>query len=172
METTIDSTSRDEPVVVMTRIFDVPREVLWEALTTPEHVAQWFGGHGFSSPVCEMDLRPGGAWRHVMRAPDGSQFPVNSVFVEIVEPERLVWKSQRKVSATEVAEVTHTTTLENIGGKTRWKLVARFATFEDRDVSVKMGFARMVSQGIERLAAFTEAANRRPAARRDAASHE
>ncbi len=156
MKPIIDSTSTEEPVVIMTRIFDVPREVVWEALTTPEHVAQWFGGHGFSSPVCEMDLRPGGAWRHVMRAPDGSEFPVNSVFVEVVAPQRLVWKSQRRVSATETAEVTHTTTLEDLGGKTRWKLVARFADYADRDTSVKMGFAQMVGQGVERLGDFLE----------------
>jgi len=156
MKPIIDSTSTEEPVVVMTRVFDVSREVVWEALTTPEHVARWFGGHGFSSPVCEMDLRPGGIWRHVMRAPDGSEFPVNSVFVEIVEPERLVWKSHRKVSATEISEVTHTVTLESLEGKTRWKLVARFATFADRDISVKMGFAQIVGQGVERLGGFLE----------------
>jgi uncharacterized protein YndB with AHSA1/START domain len=156
MKPTIDSTSTEEPVVTMTRVFDAPREMVWEALTRPEHVAQWFGGHGFSSPVCEMDLRPGGVWRHVMRAPDGSEFPVNSVFVEVVEPERLVWKSHRKVSATETSEVVHTTTLENLDGKTRWTLVARFASFADRDISVKMGFANMVGQGVERLGEFIE----------------
>ena len=59
----------DEAVIVMTRIYEAPRDLVWEVITEPRHVAQWWGGPGFSNPVCEMDVRPGGLWRHVMRFP-------------------------------------------------------------------------------------------------------
>ena len=72
MSTTIDAASKERPVIVITRWFDAPRPLVWTAITTPAHVAQWYGGPGFTSPVCEMDLRPGGAWRHVMQAPSGA----------------------------------------------------------------------------------------------------
>src|SRR3979411_319027 len=93
MTATIDISSMDEPVIVITRIFDAPRELVWTAITDPKHVALWYGGPGFTNPVCEMDLRPGGIWRHVMQAPNGAQFSINSVFLEVIEPERLVWKT-------------------------------------------------------------------------------
>jgi len=52
----------DEAVIVMSRIFDAPRPLVWKAMTEPEHLVQWWGGHGFTNPVCEMDARPGGRW--------------------------------------------------------------------------------------------------------------
>jgi uncharacterized protein YndB with AHSA1/START domain len=58
--------------------------------TDPHHVAQWWGPHGFTNPVCEMDVRPGGALRIVMRAPDGTDYPMTETFREIAAPERLV----------------------------------------------------------------------------------
>jgi uncharacterized protein YndB with AHSA1/START domain len=77
--------------LIMTRIFDAPRELVFKAWTDPKHVARWWGPNGFTNPVCEMDLRPGGSFRIVMRAPDGVDYPTTGVFREIVEPERLVF---------------------------------------------------------------------------------
>src|SRR5258708_17136866 len=91
MLTSLDAESATDAVIVLTRLYDAPRELVWKAITDPRHVAQWYGGQGFSSPVCEMDVRPGGQWRHVMRAPNGMEFPVNSVFIEVTPPERLGW---------------------------------------------------------------------------------
>ncbi len=88
----IDSTSREQPLIVMTRTFDAPRAVVWEAFTNPKHIARWFGGHGFVTLECEMDVRPGGLWHHVMRLPDGGELVMNVVFTEVVKPERLVWQ--------------------------------------------------------------------------------
>lgn len=81
-------TERD---VVLTRIFNAPPELMFKLWTDPLHVAQWWGPHGFTNPVCEMDVRPGGALRIVMRAPDGTDYPMKGVFQEIVAPERLVF---------------------------------------------------------------------------------
>jgi uncharacterized protein YndB with AHSA1/START domain len=83
MKLTLDGSSTNDPVIVITRMFDAPRELVWIAITDPKHVAHWYGGQGFTNPVCEMDLRPGGAWHHVMQAPNGTRFTINSVFEEV-----------------------------------------------------------------------------------------
>src|SRR5262245_19835210 len=77
--------------LTITRMFDAPRALVFKAWTDPGHVAQWWGPKGFTNPVCEIDLRPGGALRIVMRGPDGIDYPTTGVFREIVEPERLVF---------------------------------------------------------------------------------
>lgn len=77
--------------LVMTRVFDAPRELVFKAWTDPRHLAQWWGPKGFTNPVCEMDVRAGGALRIHMRAPDDVVHPMTGVFEEIVAPERLVF---------------------------------------------------------------------------------
>jgi uncharacterized protein YndB with AHSA1/START domain len=85
------STPSDRELVAV-RIVDAPRALVWEVHTRPEHVVKWMlGPDGWSMPVCEIDLRPGGRWRYVYRKDDGSeQFELGGVFREIVPPERLV----------------------------------------------------------------------------------
>src|SRR5580700_2538193 len=80
-----------EREVTITRLFDAPRELVFQAWTDPQHLAQWWGPKGFSNPICEADARPGGAWRIVMRGPDGAKYPCGGVYREIVESERLVF---------------------------------------------------------------------------------
>ncbi|MDB6088134.1 MAG: putative glutathione S-transferase-related transrane protein [Gammaproteobacteria bacterium] len=153
MTSTIHAASPDEPTIVITRMFDAPRELIWKAITDPKQVALWFGGQGFTNPVCEMDVRPGGTWHHVMQAPNGPQFTIDSVFLEVVEPERLVWTSvpDPKRNPPPPAPV-NTVTLEVHGAQTKWTLVARFSSIEERDRAAQMGFARMISEGAERVA--------------------
>jgi len=79
--------------LVMTRVFDARRKMVFAAWTDPKQVSQWWGPTGFTNPVCEMDVRPGGAIRIDMRAPDGTIYPMTGVFVEIVPPERIVFTS-------------------------------------------------------------------------------
>src|SRR3984957_63515 len=79
--------------LITTRIFDAPPEVVFRAWTAPERLKRWWGPKGFTNPVCEVDLRPGGAIRIHMRAPDGVVYPMTGLFVEIVEPERLMFTS-------------------------------------------------------------------------------
>lgn len=152
-----DASSATEAIIVMSRIFDAPREKVWEALINPEHVARWFGGKGFTSPVCEMDVRPGGIWRHVMRAPNGMEFPMECVFLEVVKPEKLVWQNvDHGKKAGGPPTCVNTVTLEDLGDKTKWKLVARFNSIAERDMSVQMGFALMVEEGCTRLNELVE----------------
>jgi uncharacterized protein YndB with AHSA1/START domain len=157
MTAIIDVSAVDRPVIVITRDFDAPRELVWQAITDPKQVALWWGGPGFTNPVCEMDVRPGGVWHHVMQAPNGTRYTVDSIFEEIVAPERLVWRTVKDPGRNPPPPTSlNTVTLETRGPQTRWKLVTLFDSFADRDLSAKMGFAQMVSMGTDRLAAYLE----------------
>ena len=84
------SASSNKGELIITRILDAPRQLVFKAWTDPKHVAQWWGPKGFTNPVCELDARPGGAIRIDMRGPDGVVYPMKGVFRDIVEPERIV----------------------------------------------------------------------------------
>jgi len=140
-----------EPVLIMRRHFEAPPELVWRALTDPKHVAQWYGGHGFQNPVCEMDVRPGGLWRHVMRTPDGSEHELLFVFVEVVKPERLSWRSADYGQGGGPHQNLMTVTLEADGRQTRWTLVTRFASLEDREQAQRIGFATVLAEGTDRF---------------------
>lgn len=77
--------------LVLERIVDVPRELVWSAWTTPEHVKKWFTPAPWTTIDCEIDLRPGGIFRTVMRSPEGEEFPNVGCYLEVVEHERLIW---------------------------------------------------------------------------------
>ena len=87
-QTATDAAARE---LVLTRIIDAPRELVFRMWTDPVHLAKWWGPRDFTNPVCEIDFRPGGALRIVMRAPDGTDYPMGGIFREIVTPERLVF---------------------------------------------------------------------------------
>src|SRR3982074_2584510 len=79
--------------IVLTRVFDAPRELVFQAWIEPKRMAEWWGAHRFTNPAWELDVSPGGAIRIDMRGPDGVVYPMKGVFHEIVEPERLVFTS-------------------------------------------------------------------------------
>ena len=85
--------ANEERELVLTRVFDAPRELVFKLWTDPKHVAQWWGPHGFTNLVCELDLRPGGAILIDMRGPDGIVYPITGVYQEVVRAERLVFTS-------------------------------------------------------------------------------
>lgn len=115
--------------IVTTRVFDVPRETLFKAWTDPEQLALWWGPKGFSNTFQEFDLRPGGFWRFVMRGPNGVEHPNESVFVEILEPERLVFRHLKPVH-----DFLATFTFEDLGGTTRltWRMLFESAAACER----------------------------------------
>lgn len=144
----------DEAVIVVSRVFDAPRPLVWKAFTDPAHVAQWYGGHGFTNPSVEMDVRPGGLWKHVMRAPNGYEFTITLIFLEVIEPEKLVWTNAVDSGPGGPPTALNTNTFEALGERTKWTLVAAFKSLSDRDLSIQMGFGGMVEQGAERLADY------------------
>lgn len=80
-----------EGTVVIRRVFDAPRALVWQAWTDPKMMAQWFGPRCFTIPVCDLDVRAEGRLYIVMRGPDGAEYPMTGVFTEVVPPERLVF---------------------------------------------------------------------------------
>jgi uncharacterized protein YndB with AHSA1/START domain len=144
-----------EPTIVMTRVYDAPRSLVWTASTEPRHVKKWWGGPGFENPVCEMDLRPGGKWHHVMRFPDGKELTMDFVFIEIEAPARLVWEHAdhgKHAGGPPTARLT--VTLEDLGARTRWTMVARFGSIAERDAAVDFGFTMPIVASNERLTAY------------------
>ncbi len=84
-------TTPSDREVAATRVVDAPRRLVWEAWTSPEHVPHWMlGPEGWTMPVCEIDLRPGGAWHFVWRRSDGTELGLRGVYREVTPPERLV----------------------------------------------------------------------------------
>ena len=112
--------------LVMTRVFDAPKELVFTAWTETRHVAQWWGPKGFTNPVCEMDVRAGGAIRIHMRAPDGVVYPMTGVFQEIAPPERLVFLcSALDDKGNSMFDVLSTVTFAEERGKTALTLQLR-----------------------------------------------
>jgi uncharacterized protein YndB with AHSA1/START domain len=121
-------------------------------MTTPKHVREWWGGPGFTNPVCEMDVRPGGSWHHVMRFPDGKELPMDFVFVEVEVPRRLVWQHVDHGKRTEGPPTCVTTlTLDEVAGGTRWTMEARFLSLADRQAAVAYGFTKPIEASSDRF---------------------
>jgi len=149
------ATTPSDREIVLTRLFDVPRSLVFEVMTKPEHVRRWWGcpNPGFSVPVCEIDLRPGGAWRFVGRGPDG-EYGFHGVYREISPPDRLVY--------TEIfepfpdVESVVTTVLTEEGGKTRVTVICLYPSVEVRDQVIKSGMTTGAGQSYDRLEAVAK----------------
>ena len=136
----------DEREIMGSRVFDAPRELVWKMWTDPRHIAQWWGPRGFRNTIHEMDVRPGGHWRFVMHGPDGQDYQNHNIYVEIVEPERIVFDH---VSGPLFRA---TATFENLGGKTRVTMRSVFETAELRNkVARDYGAVEGMQQTLARL---------------------
>jgi uncharacterized protein YndB with AHSA1/START domain len=147
--------------LVMKRVFDAPRKVVFAAWTDPKQLAQWWGPTGFTNPVCELDVRPGGAIRIDMRAPDGTIYPMTGVFVKIVAPDRLVFTE--RIVFTSVAmdkygkplfENLNTVTFAEQGGKTLMTLHVRVVKSTAGAVQHLAGMDEGWKLTLDRLEAF------------------
>jgi len=138
----VSATPTSDRELVLTRLIDAPREKLFRAWTEPELMKQWFTPRPWTTPVIEVDLRPGGSNLIVMRGPDGTEFPNRGVYLEIVKNERLVF-TDAYTNAWEPSEkpfFTGIITFEDEGGKTRYTARALHWTVADREAHEKMGF--------------------------------
>jgi uncharacterized protein YndB with AHSA1/START domain len=144
---------KGEPVIILRRTFDAPRALVWTAFTDPKHVVRWYGGHAFTSPVCTMDVRPGGRWRHTMRTPSGKDFELDLVFVEVVRPERLVWRNATHGGPPPPGQhnIVNAVTLTAAGPRTAWQLVSTFESIAERDLVLGGGYTRVIEEGSEKL---------------------
>jgi uncharacterized protein YndB with AHSA1/START domain len=147
--------------IVISRVFDAPRELVWNAWTDPQQVVQWWGPKGFTTTIHEMDLRPGGVWRHTMHGPDGLDYPNKSVFVEIVKHERIVFTHGGGREGAPGAHFHSTWTFEEVDGdKTRLTMRMVFDSPEARDTVVKAYDA--IEGGKQTLARLAEKLEKTP----------
>jgi len=151
MTTNKEGTERE---LVITRVFDAPRSLVFEMWTDPKHVARWWGPRGFTNPVCELDVRPGGAIRIHMRGPDGTVHPMTGVYREIVAPERIVFTSAALGEKGEpLFEVLTTVTFAEHGGKTTQTVRARILKRTAAAAPYLAGMEEGWTQSLERLEA-------------------
>jgi uncharacterized protein YndB with AHSA1/START domain len=132
--------------IIATRIFDAPRELVFEAWTDPQHIAQWWGPNGFTNTIHSMDVRPGGEWDFIMHGPDGTDYKNRIIYREVVRPERLVYDH---VSG----PLFHATvTFEAQGDKTRLTVQMLFESAELRNkVAEEFGAVEGLNQTLGRL---------------------
>ena len=141
--------------LVLTRVFEAPRSLVFKVWTEPNHVAQWWGPKGFTNPVCELDVRPAGAIHIHMRGPDGTVYPMTGVYQEIIEPERLVFTaSALDAEGHPLFEVLTTVTFAEQGGKTTLTLHARVVTATAAAAPHIDGMEEGWTQSLERLSEY------------------
>jgi uncharacterized protein YndB with AHSA1/START domain len=134
-----------KPTIVIERVFDAPRRLVYQAMIEPELVKRWWGCGQMT--VCEMDLRVGGRWRYVMRGPDGVDHRFGGVYREIVPNEKVVQTSQYM----DYPEAIETMTLEEHGGKTTLKTVVLHQSVEGRDAHVAAGMEQGANASFDKL---------------------
>lgn len=147
--TFIVSTPSDREIV-LTRLFDAPRHLVFEAMTKPEHIRRWWGnlGAGYSVPVCEVDLRPGGRWRFVNAHPNG-EVAFHGEYREIAPPSRLVFTETMEPYPDPGSVVTAVFTEEN--GKTRLTATCLYPTPDVRDMVLGSGMEKGAALSYDRL---------------------
>jgi uncharacterized protein YndB with AHSA1/START domain len=139
--------------IVLSRFLEAPRERVFEAWTTQEHVERWFGPRGFTLTVDEMDVRPGGTWRFTMHGPDGVDYPNEIVYAEVSPPEALVYVHGSTDPDDPAFRVT--ATFDEFMGNTILTMRMVFATAGDRDLVVdKYGAIEGGNETLDRLSEF------------------
>jgi uncharacterized protein YndB with AHSA1/START domain len=144
-------TTPSDREITLTRLFDAPRELVFEAVTRPEHITEWWGrlGDGYSVPVCEIDLRPGGKWRFGNRTPTGEVATFYGEYREIDAPRRLVYTEIFEPFPDTVSVVTSELTEEH--GRTRLTVTSLYPSREVRDMVLQTGMEHGAAISYDRL---------------------
>jgi uncharacterized protein YndB with AHSA1/START domain len=155
-------TTPSDREIVMTRVFDAPRRLVWDAYTKPDLLRQWLlGPPGWSMPVCEIDLRVGGKYRYLWRNDsDGTEMGMGGVYREIRAPERLV-TTERFDQAWYPGEGVGTLVLLEQGGRTTLTLTMLYVSREAREAALKSGMEQGVAASYDRLAELVAAPSRK-----------
>jgi uncharacterized protein YndB with AHSA1/START domain len=164
---TVIITRPESSEFLLTRVFNAPRKLVWDAWTQPQHVIRWWGPRVISTPVCEMDLRAGGAYRIVMHAPDGKDYPMKGIYREVIPPEKLVYTADlsehphewhemfnpnySKSERNRALEILTTITLADEGAKTKLTLRMDFDSAKTRDLHANFGMSDGWSQSFEKM---------------------
>jgi uncharacterized protein YndB with AHSA1/START domain len=138
---------------VLTRVFAAPRRLVFEAWTKPEHVRRWYGCSIMTLTECDIDLRVGGAWRYVMRAPDGAEHTMTGVYREIAPPGRIVYTERYVTAGFASNEALVTVIFAEHDGLTTLTSTVTHASQEDCDGHLASGMDRGAAQVYDRLEA-------------------
>lgn len=149
--TTIYSDGTD---LVFERTFDAPREQVWKAFTDPELIPRWWGPHGTSTTVAEMDVRPGGTWRYISRAPDRDDVVFYGEYLEVNPPKGFKWTFMFDVEGVGPQGGPETFTLEEVGGKTKVTSIGHFDSVESIDGALATGMVGGAIETWDRLEAL------------------
>ena len=148
--TTFDLPSDREARI--SRVIDAPRQLVWDAWTKPEHVSQWMlGPAGWTMPVCEMNLKPGGSWHYVWRRSDGTEMEMTGGYQEVAPPERLV--STERWGG-DWPETTNILVLTETADRTTMTLTIQYPSKEARDRAMATGMKDGVNQSYDRLEGY------------------
>jgi len=147
-------TKGSEREILMTRAFDAPRDLVFEAHSSCEHMSKWWGPRKYDVASCEMDFRPGGAWRIVHRGPGGEEHGFRGEFREIVRPDRITWTFEWEGLPGHVS--VQTVVFEEHDGKTTLTATAVFDTVEDRDGMLESGMESGAAETYDRLDEYLE----------------
>jgi len=149
---TLTLTLPSDREIAMTREFDAPRDMVYEALTKPEIMKRWFGAvAGWTLAVCQVDFRPGGKYRYLWRGPGGEEMGMSGTMVEVAPPERLV-ATERYDQAWYPGGAVSTITLFEKGGRTTLTLTVKYDTRDARDAVLKSPATSGVEAGYDVLA--------------------
>jgi uncharacterized protein YndB with AHSA1/START domain len=142
-------TTPNDREIVVTRVVDAPRHLVFEAWTDPRHIPNWLlGPEGWTMPVCELDLRPGGAWRYVWRRSDGAELTMGGLVREVTPPERLVTTERW---GPEWPETVNTLRLTESAGRTTIVLTITYPSKAARDAALESGMKGGMDESFARL---------------------
>jgi uncharacterized protein YndB with AHSA1/START domain len=150
---TLQVSTPSDREIVMTRAFDAPRNLVFEAWTKPEHVRNWWGQRTSTVILCEAEVRPGGSWRYVTREENGAEVPFTGVYQEITPPERLVYTEVYDVEPFNSGDpAVNTVTFTEEEGRTLVTITTVYPTREVRDFVLGTGMERGAAESYDRLA--------------------
>ena len=148
---TLKVTTRGDREIVMTRVYEAPAAQVFDAFSRPELLTRWFGPRGWSLSVCEVDLRVGGAWRFVVRGPDGTEMGMHGTYREIQRPERSVHTEIFDDYAA-AGESVVTSTFAEQGGSTTLTAIVEYPSREVRDAVLATGMEHGAAESYDKLA--------------------
>jgi len=158
---TLKVTTPSDREITLTRVFDAPRPLVWEAFTKPELLRRWFGPRGWSLAVCEVDLQVGGGFRFVLRGPDGTQMGMRGVYRELVPPERSV--HVESFDDYPGSDSLVTAVFVEHAGQTTLTATVLYPSQEVRDLVIKSGMEHGAAESYDRLAELLAARECTPA---------
>jgi len=148
------TTTPSDREIVMTRVFDAPRDLVFEAHTSCEHMSKWWGPRTYEVVSCEIDFRPGGAWRIAHRGPEGDEIAFFGEYLEIVRPERIVWTFGFEGMPGPPGPETYV--FEEREGTTTIRSSAVFSSVEERDAVLGSGMEAGAAETYDRLDEYLE----------------